>query len=159
MAATYEPIATTTLTGTQSTTVFSSISSAYTDLRLVYTGTSTAYLTLYFNNDTSALYSDTSMDGSGSAAASFRGTGNSTLYLSQRPLSSTIPAFCTVDLFSYAGGTYKTCLITYNTDQNGSGYVGSTVGLYRSTSAINQITISGNQYAGTTITLYGIKAA
>jgi hypothetical protein len=42
MPATYEPIATTTLGGAAATITFSSISSAYTDLRIVLVGTTTA---------------------------------------------------------------------------------------------------------------------
>ena len=67
---------------------------------------------------------------------------------------------CSSDL--YAGSTYKTMLTMDSNDLNGSGSVETTVGLWRSTAAINTITLSANAdtfAAGTTATLYGIKAA
>jgi hypothetical protein len=68
----------------------------------------------------------------------------------------------TADLFSYAGSTFKTVLATNSQDYNGSGNVGRTVALWRSTSAISTIllyTNAGNFNAGTTATLYGILKA
>ena len=63
MAATYTPIATTTLGSAQSSYTFSSISSAYTDLILIYNGTVTATgkdVRFYYNGDNSSgLYSFT----------------------------------------------------------------------------------------------------
>ena len=159
MPATYEPIATTTLGSAASSITFSSIPSTYTDLRLVFQQLSSGVQSvLWFNGDTSNNYSYTVLYGSGSSAGSFRGSLTIPLHL-----SSGANTFYTVDFFSYAGSTYKTVLTTTNEDSNGSGYVGNSVGLWRSTSAINQIQIStngsGNWNAGTTATLYGIKAA
>ena len=168
MAATYEPIATTTLGSAASSITFSSISSAYTDLRLVLTVTASANNTatcLRFNGDTATNYSLTYLGGTGAAAASGSGT-NSTFINPGSGYSTTYtgtPTLHTFDIFSYAGSTYKTVLFTDSTDNNGSGYVQSGVGLWRSTSAINSITIltnTANTYSiGTTATLYGIKAA
>ena len=67
------------------------------------------------------------------------------------------------DIFSYAGSTVKSGLISAANDNNGSGDVDVAIGLYNSTSAISSITLS-NQAAllfdvGTTATLYGILAA
>lgn len=152
-------IATTTLGSASSTITFSSISSAYTDLRLVFVPTSSAgaaAIKLRYNGDTAANFSFTQFYGSGSVAGSQRSTsvGYIELGLGAPDL---IPALYTVDLFSYAGSTYKTCLITENQDLNGSGWVTASVGLWRSTAAITSLTIFGNTYsAGTTATLYGI---
>jgi hypothetical protein len=110
------------------------------------------------------LYSNTILDGSGSAASSYRNTGNTFIDAAESvsPLSSTIPFLFTVDLFSYAGNTFKTMLINSYGDKNGSGYISAMVGLYRSTTAISSLNISstGNSYlTGSTATLYGILKA
>jgi hypothetical protein len=160
MATTYEKIATTTLGSTASSITFSSIASSWTDLRLVWVGTRGGYLEFQYNGDTAANYSYTWMDGSGSAAASGQTANDNFIYLSQRAFNATIPEMATIDIFSYASSNYKTCLTTYEQDTNGAGYVGNQVGLWRSTSAITSISIiGGSMNAGTTATLYGIKAA
>ena len=61
MAATYEPIATTTLGSAASSITFNSIPATYTDLRVVLVGTTTATANcwLTFNSDGATNYSDT----------------------------------------------------------------------------------------------------
>lgn len=168
MPATYSPIATTTLSTSASSFTFSSIPGTYTDLRLVIvpiTGSaSDDNFVLRFNGDTTGntLYSMTKLSGNGTAASSSR-IGNDEWWnlIVGRGVSST-PTMQSVDLFSYAGSTFKTGLITSQADNNGSGTVVRQVGLYRSTSAITQITVStlsNNLVAGTTATLYGILRA
>ena len=165
MAATYEPIATTTLGSAASSITFSSIPATYTDLRLVFTGTGSSNLSsilFRLNSDTAANYSFTYIAGSGTAAASARGTSTTSFFWDYTGISTTIPHFYTVDLFSYAGSTYKTVLATTQEDNNGSGSITNAVGLWRSTAAINTIAIipqAGNLNAGSTATLWGIKAA
>jgi hypothetical protein len=160
-------IATTTLNSNSGTIVFSSIPSTYTDLRLVITGTMTAggYLPSFiFNSDTGTNYSYTEMYGTGSAASSTRASSTNYIWLGTGgSWSATIPAFCTIDIFSYTGSTNKTCLYTYSEDRNGSGFVGNGVGLWRSISAITTLTLRGwtngttaQFLTGTTATLYGI---
>ena len=165
MATTYEPIATTTLTSTAASITFSSISSAYTDLRLVVVaknGSGIDNLLMRFNSDSATNYSSTWIQGSGTAAASSR-SSNITGVRSRWSEGSTQFALTTFDIFSYAGSTYKTVLATGSSDTNGSGYVTCTVSLWRSTSAITSITLvpqlTGLYSIGTTATLYGIKAA
>ena len=164
MPITYEPIATTTLGTASSTITFSSIPATYTDLRLVLVLKSAVdqYAQFRLNSDTGSNYSYTWMDGSGSAAAGGNGNNDSAVYLSQRTTPSGLNALFTLDFLSYAGNTLKTILTTNNQDNNGSGYVGIQVALWRSTSAINTINlISGVSIydIGTTATLYGIKNA
>jgi hypothetical protein len=166
MATTYEKIASTTLGAAAATITFSSIAATYTDLRLVLTSLSSTGNTQYFtlNTDTGTNYSYTMLYGTGAAASSFRTTSGSRIDIASDVVSasSTIPFFVTVDIFSYAGSTYKTCLVTSSEDLNGSGVTVSRVGLWRSTSAINQIVINrtaGNYNTGTTATLYGILKA
>jgi hypothetical protein len=168
MPATYEPIATTTLSSSASSFTFSSIPGTYTDIRLVIvpiTGTtSDDNFVLRFNGDTTGntLYSMTKLSGNGTTASSSRIANDEWWNLIVGRGVSSTPTLQTVDLFSYAGSTYKTGLITNQTDNNGSGNAVVQVGLYRSTSAITQITVStlsNNLVAGTTATLYGIKNA
>ena len=169
MPATYEPIATTTLGSAAAEINFTSISSAYTDLRLIYTGspvTNGVTFGIRFNSDSTNLYSATLLRGDGTSATSTRVTTASTYYITSNSVggSSTIPTFSALDLFSYAGSTFKTSLLTMSNDKNGSGDVIRQVGLYRSTTAISAIKLftfsGGNEFAtGTTATLYGILKA
>ena len=165
MATTYEIIATTTLSSTSSTINFTSISSAYTDLRLVltYKISAGAPLTrLRFNSDTTALYSNTTFMSDGTTGSGNNYSGQTNIAIDTYGASTTIPTFITIDLFSYAGATFKTVLLTANEDQNGSGQLSIAAGLYRSTAAITSINLfpTASTYAvGTTATLYGILKA
>ena len=159
MPATYEPIATTTLGSAASSITFSSIPNTYTDLRLVVRINTSGNTNLQFNGDTGTNYSVTALEGNGTSASSARRTSDSSMWGQQSSLNNN-GSLWTVDIFAYAGSTNKTCLMTTSADKNGSGTVETTVGLWRSTSAINSIYFFGGTYnAGTTATLYGIKAA
>lgn len=164
MAATYEPIATTTLGSAASSITFSSIPGTYTDLRLslsLKSTSATSFFGFRFNGDTGTNYSCTYMYGNGSTAGSSRSTSVDIIY--GNTIYNTNFTFVGLDVFSYAGSTYKTCLYSMANDQNGSGVALNEVGLWRSTSAINSLSIVDYQgkvfEVGTTATLYGIKAA
>jgi hypothetical protein len=165
MPATYEPIATTTLGSTASSVSFTSIPGTYTDLRIVCVGSSNANGQWYarFNGLSTALYSYTNISGNGTTAASALATGDLALYFNySNTYSTTQPAMITMDIFSYAGSTNKTSLLTYDGDRNGSGIVERTVGLWRSTAAITRVDVfsgSGSFTTGFTATLYGILKA
>jgi len=163
MATTYEPIATTTLTGTQANIEFTSISGAYTDFILTGTVVRTAASDIEFvlgngSYDTGSNYSFTYLYGTGSVAGSGRASsqtkGNAGYASSTNPMSLTIQAQ------NYSNtSTYKTLLIR---NSPASGDVSALVNLWRSTSAINQIKLtplSGSFGAGTSLTIYGIAAA
>lgn len=166
MTATYDCIATTTLGSAASPITFTSIPSTYTDLRLVLvfntggaSGNTNARIT--FNSDTTANYSKTNLRGTGTSALSQRDT--SANYIDIGQALSVNWGLSTMDIFSYAGSTYKTALTQGNSNSTTSGNVYREVALWRSTSAITSITItsssSNNFRAGTIATLYGIKAA
>ena len=127
-------------------------------LILVIAGTVTAGGPgIQFNSDTGTNYSFTGINGSGSAASSFRVTNNSNLGIGEmRTYQSNI----IVQIQNYSNATtYKTVLSRANT---ASDYVQGIVGLWRSTSAITTIDVkngSGNFATGCVFTLYGIKAA
>jgi len=168
MPVTYDNIATTTLGTASANITFSSIPATYTDLRLVLVSTassggSRAYLR--FNSDTGTNYSFTNISGDGGFPTSARATSQAFINLDAATYGQTTatPNFYSVDIFSYAGSTNKTVLSTSNQDQNTTnGSVVPQVSLWRSTSAINTVTLSlssGNYAIGTTATLYGIKNA
>jgi len=168
LPATYESIATSTLGSAASSITFSSIPNTYTDLRLVLVGKTSSAVNPYmrFNLDSGANYSVTRIYGNGTSAASTRSSGDTSLNLDNNSNFDTAqPALLEADIFSYAGSTYKTCLVTISADKNGSGTTTNTVGLWLSTSAINSVRIlhsagSGQTFdAGTTATLYGILKA
>jgi hypothetical protein len=117
---------------------------------------------LRFNSSTTG-YSNTWILGDGSSATSGRSTSYPRLDLNSQDTGDSTPSLDTVDVFSYAGSTNKTCLMTSSHDENGSGQVMRQVGLWANTAAITQIDLllsSSNTWsAGTTATLYGIKNA
>lgn len=156
-------LATTTLGSAASSITFSSISSAYTDLRviLVVNGYDVGDRpSIRFNGNTSSVYSTARLYGDGSTATSGRNSGNGDIRPSDSDFLSTSKTFMEVDVFSYAGSTYKTALAGISNDDNGSGKTIRCVGLWRNTAAITSLTLfclSGNNFqAGTTATLYGI---
>jgi hypothetical protein len=163
--ATYEPIATTTVGTATPTITFSSISNAYTDLRLVVQafGTTNNNVRITFNGVTTTSYSQTNLAGDGAAAASDRVTNTASIQATYGGTGTgTQTTLICADIFSYAGSTFKSLLISNSNDRNGSGFVANIIGLFRSTSAITSIELSrdgGNHNTGTTATLYGIKAA
>ena len=164
MAATYTPIATTTLGSATTSYSFTSIPTTYTDLILITqlkNATTTANIQIQVGNgsaDTGTNYSFTNMYGLGSSSGSGAASNqNSTI------IGTTFTEYGTqiVNFQNYSNTTtYKTIL-----SRSGQGGNNTTawVNLWRSVSAINYMTIylaSGIQMsAGSTLTLYGIKAA
>jgi len=169
MPSTYEPIATQTLSSAAATVTFSSISGSYTDLRLVINyGTVSAdqVLKLKLNSDTGTNYSNTIVYGNGTIAGSSRSSSVAFGYVSLAVGTGTnaYASITTLDFMNYSNTTtYKTTLgRTGNNDTGTSKGTEANVILWRSTSAINDIsfsTTSGNILAGSNFTLYGIKAA
>jgi hypothetical protein len=169
MPSTYEKIATTTLGSAAASYTFSSIAGTYTDIVAVFAGTMTAadYVQFQVGNgsvDTGSNYSNTALKGNGSTASSSR-SSNSTNIFTPEPMN-TNQGNLIINFQNYANTTtYKTTVMRTNVPLTDVGAVGSTsatVGLWRSTSAINTIkfyTFAGQTFAtGSTFTLYGIKA-
>jgi len=160
MASTYEPIATTTLSSSVANVTFSSIASTYTDLYLVISdyGNVTVGTDIFmrFNSDSGTNYSVTFMYGTGSSALSSRTTNASGIRLGYNDNYSPM---LRVNIMNYSNSTTNKTILSR--DDSASNVTEATVGLWRSTAAINTVTIlasSGNLNAGT-YTLYGIKAA
>jgi hypothetical protein len=164
--ATFEPIATQTLASTSTLITFSSISSSYTDLQVVVLcqGSAASALNVLLNNDnTAGNYSWLKMIGNGTAAQSENNNSRGALQFgidSGLPTSSTF-ALCVFDVFSYAStDKFKSVIGRWSSD----GYTETTTELYKSTSAVNRVDLrigggSASFSIGTTVTLYGIKAA
>ena len=158
----YEVIEAKTLSSAVASVTFSSIPQMYTDLVLVLsTGVTTGSSTNVFfryNNDSSALYSRTTLYGDGSTAGSSRGSGATEAYAGQS--ETTIQSMSTLQIFNYSNTTtFKTCITR---DSQASLVSQTRVNLYRSTSAISRLdvhTASSTFIVGSTFTLYGIKAA
>lgn len=162
MPSTYTPIATQTVGSAVATVTFSSIPSTYTDLILIVCGTasSTSNNTMQFNGDTGANYSNTAIYADGTSAASTRNTSVNQMRFGG--FESSVPGTNIIQIMNYANTTtYKTAIIRGNST-GANTFVRADVELWRSTAAINSIVygpFSGNLNTGTTLTLYGIKAA
>jgi hypothetical protein len=164
------PISTATFSGSTSEVIFSSIPQTYQDLQIVLMGRSTnasATVDPHFalNGDSSSIYSATSLIGTGSSTVSERITNSNVGYFGKMPGASTTSGiFGVANLYflNYAStSTFKTSLVRLANDYNGSGTTELRVTLWRSTAAINSITLkatSGNWTDTTTATLYGIRA-
>lgn len=170
-AQTYEPIQTTTLANsTTGTVTLSSIPSTYTDLRIVVSNYKSVQanqtLQIQYNSITSG-YSYVYINGNGSTASSSKVNSNPTINVGATAgTSTTVPVMVTIDIMNYANtSTYKTALIRYSCERNGSGEVDAIVGLCSNTAAISSITFGMNSdpssyfASGTVFTIYGIKAA
>jgi hypothetical protein len=173
MPKTYEPIATITLGSDTSTITFSNIPSTYTDLRLVISAKvasgASDYFSLRFNGDTGGNYSFTWLGGNSGGAQSGRFAGlNQNLlgFVTSNAEDANLFAPIVVDIMSYSNTTTKKTLLSRSGFPTARADVH--VNLWNSTAAINSIVLgtwgSGsfggvNTKAGSTFTLYGIKAA
>lgn len=162
--ATYEPIATSTLTSVTNTFTFSSIPSTYTDLRIIASiaAPSGDNLGLRFNGGATSVYSQTILQASGTTITSSRVANNSFIYLNSGTTNSAFWQY-EINVMNYSDSNIFKTEIHRNTESGPSTYVGLQTGLWRSTAAITSITIYttafSNMSVGSTFTLYGIKAA
>jgi len=164
MAITYEPIATTTLGSAAATVTFSSISSAYTDLRIIAqmknSGSGGDFLA-YFNSDNGSNYSRTILGTNGSSTYSARSSSATNARFNySEPINSDGNTIFIINIMDYSNTTtFKTAI---SRGDRGATSTVAIVNLWRSTSAINNIqffTDATNFAAGSIITLYGIKEA
>lgn len=162
MAITYEKIATATAAGGATSISFTSIPSTYTDLVVVLNGAYSSAVGVYvqFNGDNSPSgtnYSQTLLFGNGTTASSSRSTNFNWAAIGYLGADNST-TICSI--MNYANTTtYKTALGRGNSAGN---LTLSAVALWRSTAAINRVDLlstSTTYTAGTTATLYGIKAA
>lgn len=168
MPGTYEPITTQTLSSGVTSVTLSSIPSTYTDLVLVIQGrTSTQNLvdcSWRVNGDTGSNYSFTRWVVDGGGNYTDRGNNQTMVSASGVGFDQGVAIW---NFFGYSNTTtHKTVLMKAGFGTNTLGmYQINGMGMWRSTSAINQIEFfipsgqSGNFVSGMVITLYGIKAA
>jgi hypothetical protein len=161
---TYEPIGNYTVSGsTTGNTTFSSIPSTYTDLILVFSGTFnlTQINAIQLNGVTSTVWGQTSISGNGTAASSSRETTQDYLYITNTTNLGTGIGTTIIQFQNYSNTTTNKTVL-YRSGAAGA-LTQSGVGCWRQTSAISSIyiTAGGGKYwtAGTTLSLYGIKAA
>jgi hypothetical protein len=160
---TYTPIATTTTSGSQTSFTFSSIPATYTDLILVCNvaadvGTTVQIQVGNGSVDTGSNYSWTYVLGNGSTAVS--GRASNSAYMLGGDLATSASTDIT-QFQNYANTTtYKTVLARGSAAALN---VYASVGMWRSTSAINTIKVfleSPRTFVNDSkITLYGIAAA
>ena len=163
LPSTMTPIATQTLTAAAASITFSSIPQTYTDLVVIMIFGQTAGddVFLRFNGDTGANYSSTRIAGDGSITSSSR-TSSVTGIQPRTPNNpnNTVVSTWIENINNYSNSTtYKTTLGRYSYP---SGFTTAHTGMWRSTAAITSLTLLCNAstwVAGTTATLYGIKAA
>lgn len=163
----YESIATVAVgSGGQSSIQFTSIPTTYQHLQIRWfaRGSSLAGLYWTFNNDTAANYSRHRLSGDGAAASSSGLATQNNIYAVASwgiPNGASIFADGVYDILDYKDTTkYKTMRGLAGQDSSGSGGVELVSGLWRSTTAINSITITPNtgtfqQYSH--FALYGVK--
>ena len=160
---TYVALATYTVPSAQASYTFTSISGSYTDLVLVINGgtsVSVSEVLLQFNSDTASNYSYTSLSGSGTAAASGRGSAQTFIRSSWYVSPPTTNDFTNIiNLQNYSNTTTNKTVICRSGTPSGT-YPGTeaVVGLWRSTAAITSVKVFlASTYTwntGTTFTLY-----
>lgn len=169
MPATYDNLATTTLSSANSTITFSSISSAYTDLKIVmsnvFSQNSATQIYLRVNSNSTNYSTFTLWSGSSTNGTSNLTNGTEFRTNNQANLRTTNPLFLTVDIFDYANtGIFKTMLsiVAQNDNYTSNDRLTINSGIWRNTSAISSLSLftdTGEMTVGTTATLYGIARA
>jgi len=168
---TYEALNTVTLASAASAATFTSIPQGYTDLILICnvgSQSTNAFPYLQFNGDTETNYSFSQLYGTGSGAFNSRVANTNQLFNSDVSMKQdAVNATNIYHIMNYSNTTtFKTSLSRQNT-LNAADYNGTlaAVGIWRSTAAINRIDVKAtrggtayNFIAGSTFTLYGVKA-
>ena len=164
-----QPIYTQTVgAGGAASITFNNIPQGFTDLQLVASIRGTENLLrsgarIQFNNDSSAIYSETMAFGDGASASSARASSGTSIVWHY-----TTDSLATSNTFSnnnslipnYTGAQFKSVLIDSVTESNAATGIITVLnaGLYRSTNPITMLRISANTSfaANSTFTLYGI---
>jgi hypothetical protein len=159
MPKTYEPIATTTLGSTTSNFEFTSISGAYTDLIIVISGFANPAQNLNMRVGNGSVDTGSNYSGSYLSTGSPSPTSGAVTNQSNALVGAIYTDINTViiQLQNYSNTTtFKTFISRQNSVAT---QVGAYVSLWRSTAAINRIQFINSFNQGTSLTLYGIKAA
>lgn len=164
MTATYDAIATTTLTSPTTSYTFTNIPQTYTDLVLSSSclGSSSSFIeVIQFNSDTSNNYSNTFMGGYVTTSGSNRNINFPYIFANHLNgyFTPGNPMTGFTHIQNYSNSTmYKTVLSRGGGAASDAAII---IGLWRNTSAITSITIrfqsASDLQTGSTFTLYGIK--
>lgn len=168
VASSFDSIATVTVgSGGSATITFSSIPSTYTHLQIRgiardSAGNNNGYIRVGNGSvDTGANYSYHYLVGNGSAASSGSGINATSSLIMQFNNGSNMFGSVLIDILDYKNtNKYKTFRSLNGFDQNGSGSIFLWSGSWRSTSAIDTITLTeaGTGFAQySTLALYGVK--
>lgn len=164
MPATYDSIATVTLSDQQAQITFSGISGAYTDLVLVCNpraNNNNADLRIRVNNDSASNYNWQNQKYHGDEPSTYAvSSSNTTSFSTVSNVNNTNFNPSVVHIMNYASGTGKVFISRTTVP----GYMTSIcTGNWRSTSAITSVTVllsGGIEFvANTTFSLYGITRA
>ena len=168
---TYVALDKATVSGTSTTTVtFDSIPSSYTDLIIVAdfaTSAAGAQTVFYFNGVTTGTpYSSIEVYGTGTSATSSKFSNQNYIWLSSAIGSGAVlgQTNMTINVQNYANTTTNKSVLTRQNSNSGT-YPGTlaNAGAWRSTAAINSVSIKADIYsttfvAGSTFSLYGVQA-
>jgi hypothetical protein len=166
MAKTYEPIASTTLGADAASVTFSDLPGTFTDLVIVIHAKvdgNDYNPAIRFNGDTGSNYSRTTLSGNGSAAASGRQSSQTYFNTGTNGDPTNAEHMSIIHVMSYANTNVFKTILTANATPAVS--VSRHVGLWRSTSAITSVLLSGSSLgagewvSGGRFDVYGIKAA
>ena len=158
----YESIATSALTSSQSSVTFSSLGSyKHLQIRSMCFGSNNLEnLYIRFNSDSGSNYARHYLLGDG-ASASASATAPDTGGVFSNTSTSTSPYVAVCDILDYADtNKFKTIRAISGRDTNGAGDITLRSSLWRSTSAVTSITIYagvGTLSSGSHFALYGIK--
>ena len=171
MATTYTLISSNVLSGSAASVTFSSIPSTYTDLVLKYSARSDysnyyEWVKIVLNNDTTTNYSETYINGTGSAANSNRTSSDNYFERMYGATANTATSntFGNTEVYipNYTSTSAKPLSSFGTTENNATGaYINADAMLYRGSSGITRIDISPalgtNWLSGSSFYLYGIK--
>ena len=165
--ATYDTIATSTLGSAQQTFTFNNIPQTYTDLIVIVDGLSSGGVDNFcmrFNNDSSSVYGGTLCEGNGSSQTGYRTWNSSNIVtaLFYSSVSSTYRSIAKFEINNYTStNMHKNVIVRSNAPGTGD-KVGAGVWRPSTPVAITRIDVFNgtlNFTAGTTCTIWGIKAA
>ncbi len=172
MASSRYLISSTTLGSSTASVTFSGIPSTYTDLcikisaRTDESGATESQILVEYNGSATAVYSNTRLRGSGSAAASLRNSNEAYIRIPDGTPgpSATSNTFSNGEIYipSYTVSQYKPASLVSMAENNATAaYMDAEAGLWQNTSAISSIKLSPNAgvnfVSGSSFYLYGLK--
>lgn len=166
MPTTYEPIATTTLSSAAASYTFFGIPQTYTDLILVFNGSNALGNDSYnvqINGAAGTNYCATYLESDGSTVYSSRWADRADIPVARGASTTAGADMVTMNFFNYTNtNMYKSFIGRYSLASTTGQRASLTVGTYKSTTSINSILFKSGgstMSTGSTLTLYGIKAA